>query len=188
MVDDRFPKFIGALVVFAAALAGPATAQNALETKLQVCGACHGQNGEPINVTTPIIWGQLTNFLVKQLHDYRAGDRDNPVMKGMAQSLTQEELRPAAMYFTAKMWPAKKTAAAAGAMPGGMEVCQVCHQPGFAGGAPAPRLAGQSYEYLIKAMNDFASGARNNNMDMVKIMSMLTADQRDAMARYIAGL
>jgi hypothetical protein len=36
-------------------------------------------------------------------------------------------------------------------------------------------------------MNDFASGARNNNMDMVKIMSMLTSDQRDAMARYIAA-
>src|SRR5579871_4493675 len=146
MVDDRFPKFIGALVISAAALAGPATAQgqnaqSALETKLQVCGACHGQDGQPINVMTPIIWGQLTNFLVKQLHDYRAGDRDNPVMKGMAQSLTQEELRPAAMYFTAKMWPAKKTTAAAGPMPDGMEVCQVCHQPGFVGGAPAPRLA-----------------------------------------------
>src|SRR6202008_3175123 len=120
MVDDRFPKFIGALVIAAAALAGPAQAQNALEAKLQVCGAWHGQNGEPINVTTPIIWGQLTNFLVKQLHDYRAGDRDNPIMRGMAQTLTQEELRPAAMYFTAKMWPAKKAGAAPGAMPGGM--------------------------------------------------------------------
>jgi cytochrome c553 len=187
MVDDRFPK-IFALVILAAALAGPAKAQNALETKLQVCGACHGQNGEPINVMTPIIWGQQTNFLVKQLHDYRAGDRDNPIMRGMAQSLTQEELRPAAVYLTGKMWPAKKAAAAPGAVPAGMEVCQACHQPGFAGGAPAPRLAGQSYEYLIKAMNDFANGARTNNMDMVKIMSMLTVDQRDAMARYIAGL
>jgi len=188
MVDNRFPKFIGALVIAAAALGGPAQAQNALEMKLQVCGACHGQDGQPINAMTPIIWGQLTNFLTKQLHDYRAGDRDNPIMSGMAKTLTQEELRPAAMYFTAKMWPAKKAAAAAGAAPAGMEVCQVCHQPGFTGGAPAPRLAGQSYEYLIKAMNDFASGARNNNMDMVKIMGMLTPDQRDAMARYIAGL
>jgi|SRR5579862_1161049 len=188
MVDDRFPKFIGALVVFAAALAGPAAAQNAVESKLQVCGACHGQDGQPINVNTPIIWGQLTNFLVKQLHDYRAGDRDNPIMKGMAQTLTQEDLRPAAMYFTAKTWPAKKTTAAPGPMPDGMQVCQACHQPGFVGGAPAPRIAGQSYEYLIKQMNDFATGKRNNNMDMVKIMSMLTADQRDAMAHYIAGL
>src|ERR1700757_889587 len=121
MVDDRFCK-IFALVILAGALAAPAKAQNAVETKLQVCGACHGQNGEPINAMTPIIWGQQTNFLVKQLHDYRAGDRDNPIMKGMAQTLTQEDLRPAAMYFTAKMWPAKKAGAAPGAMPGGMEV------------------------------------------------------------------
>jgi cytochrome c553 len=188
MVDDRFPK-IFALAVLAAALAGPAKAQNALEAKLQVCGSCHGQNGEPINAMTPIIWGQQTNFLVKQLHDYRAGDRDNPIMKGMASSLSQEELRPAAVYFTGKMWPAKKAGtAAAGAAPDGMQVCQVCHQQGFTGGAPAPRLAGQSYDYLIKSMNDFASGARNNNMDMVKIMSMLTQQQREAMAKYIAGL
>jgi cytochrome c553 len=86
------------------------------------------------------------------------------------------------------MWPAKKAAAAPGAAPDGMQVCQVCHQQGFVGGAPAPRIAGQPYEYLIKAMNDFASGARNNNMDMVKIMGMLTQEQREAMANYIAGL
>ena len=56
--------------------------------------------------TMPIIWGQTEAFLTKQLHDYRAGDRENPIMKAMAGSLTQEELRPAAKYFAAKMWPA----------------------------------------------------------------------------------
>ena len=28
----------------------------------------------------PIIWGQEQSYLVKQLHDYRSGDRDNQIM------------------------------------------------------------------------------------------------------------
>jgi cytochrome c553 len=56
------------------------------------------------------------------------------------------------------------------------------------GGLPAPRLAGQSYEYLVEAMRRFAEGERTNNPDMVKIMQELSPAQRDAMARYISGL
>lgn len=189
MLNSHYlPTIFGALVI-AAALSGPATAQNSgLEAKVQVCGSCHGQDGHPINAMTPIIWGQQTNFLVKQMHDFRSDDRPSPVMKPFAQSLSQDELRPAAQYFNMKPWPAKQTNAAAMPQPPKMEVCQICHQPNFVGGAPAPRLAGQPYEYLIKAMNDFANGARTNNMDMVKIMSELTPAERDAMAHYIASL
>src|ERR1700720_4864295 len=100
MINKPFPTFFGALVIFAAALAGPANAADEIEAKLQVCSSCHGQNGEPSDPKTiPIIWGQQQNFLVKELHDYRAGDRDNPIMAAMAKSLKQEELRPAAAYF-----------------------------------------------------------------------------------------
>ena len=190
MLKEPFQTVFGALVIAAAALAGPSQAADAIDpAKVQVCGSCHGQTGEPMDPKTmPIIWGQQENFLVKQLHDYRAGDRNNPIMASMAKTLSQEDLRPAAAYFASKTWPAKKAAAAPMAQPDGMQVCQVCHQPNFVGGAPAPRLAGQSYEYLIKAMNGFANGDRTNNMDMVKIMSGLTAEQRDAMAHYIASL
>jgi cytochrome c553 len=187
MINNHFPTILGALSIFAAALAGPANAAG-VEDKLQACSACHGQNGEPVDVNTPIIFGQQTNFLVKQLHDYRAGDRDNPIMAAMAKTLTQEELRPAAAYLTSKTWPARKATAVATPPPDGMAVCQICHQEKFMGGAPAPRLAGQSYEYLIKAMNGFADGTRTNNMDMVKIMQELPADKRQAIAHYIAGL
>jgi cytochrome c553 len=190
MINHHFPTTFGALVILAAALAGPAVAADEIEAKLQVCGSCHGQNGEPMDPKTmPIIWGQQQNFLVKQLHDYRAGDRANPIMAAMAKTLTQEELRPAAAYFASKPWPAHAAAAPAAAPPpSNMAVCQICHQEKFVGGAPAPRLAGQSYEYLIKQMNDFANGTRTNNMDMVTIMTALSASDREAMAHYIAGL
>ena len=67
-------------------------------------------------------------------------------------------------------------------------MCQICHQPNFVGGLPAPRLAGQSYEYLVEAMRSFADGGRTNNADMVKIMQELSPAQRDAMARYLSTL
>ncbi len=188
MLNNRIATVLGVLIA-AAALAGPASAADDIEAKVQVCGSCHGQNGVPSDPKTiPIIWGQQQYFLVKQLHDYRTGDRDNAIMAAMAKTLSQEELRPAAAYFASKPWPAGHPAAAPASPPNGIAVCQICHQPNFVGGLPAPRLAGQSYEYLIKQMNDFADGKRSNSMDMVKIMSELPASDREAIAHYIAGL
>ena len=51
-----------------------------------------------------------------------------------------------------------------------------------------PRLAGLSYEYLVAAMRAFANEERTNNDDMMKIMKMFSESERDAMARYLAGL
>ena len=67
-------------------------------------------------------------------------------------------------------------------------VCEVCHQKNFTGGLPAPRLAGQSYEYLVDTMRRFAEGERANNADMTKIMAAISPADREAMARYISGL
>src|SRR5437870_13698694 len=187
MINNRFPRIFGALVVLAA-LIGPANAQDAIEGKLQVCTSCHGANGQPINPVIPIIWGQQDYFLTKQLHDYKSGDRDNPLMAAFAKNFAQAELRSVAQYFAKKSWPARTTPAASAPAPDGITVCQICHQPGFVGGLPAPRLAGQSYDYLIQAMNSFANGERTNNADMVKLMEALSPAQRETMARYIASL
>jgi cytochrome c553 len=188
MVNHRIPIMFGALMALAAPLAALAQGAEAVEAKLQICSSCHGGNGEPINVTTPIIWGQQEYFLVKQLHDFKTHDRDSSIMAPMAQLLTQQELRPAAAYFAKKSWPARRTTVAATSPPQGMERCQICHQPNFVGGLPAPRLAGQSYEYLVEAMRGFADGERTNNVDMAKIMQDYSAAERETMARYLSGL
>jgi cytochrome c553 len=188
MRTNQSPTIFGALILLAATLAVPAIGAEGLESKLEICSTCHGQNGEPIDATIPVIWGQQQSFLVKQLHDYRSGDRDNAVMAAFDKSLTQAELRPAAAYFAGKPWPARRVAATPASAPGGMTACIACHQQNFAGGAPAPRLTGQSYEFLVEQMRRFADGERTNNADMVKIMKELSAEQRDAMARYIASL
>lgn len=186
MITNHLPTF-GTLVILAA-LVAPANAAEGIEAKLEACNTCHGENGVPIDKTIPTIWGQTEYFLVKQLHDYKSGDRENQVMAAFAKTLSQADLRPAARYFASKSWPTRTTPAASASQPDGMAVCQICHQQNFVGGLPAPRLAGQSYEYLVAAMRSFAEGERTNNADMVKIMHELSPEQREAMARYISGL
>ena len=188
MFTRLFSTILGAAVGFAVA-AVPADAADDIEAKVQSCAVCHGQNGVPIDPKTiPIIWGQQQSYLVKQLRDYRNGERDNPIMSPIAKALAQEDLRKIAAYFAAKSWPAQQAAAAAASPPNGIAQCQPCHQPNFEGGPPAPRLAGLSYEYLVAAMRDFAADERTNNGDMPKFMQALTDSERDAMARYLAGL
>jgi cytochrome c553 len=58
----------------------------------------------------------------------------------------------------------------------------------LAGGLPAPRLAGQRYEYLVESMRRYAEGERTNNAEMMNMMKALSSAERDAMARYISGL
>ena len=182
------------LTIFAAGVgvavaAAPAYAADDIEAKAQTCAACHGQNGVPADPKTmPIIWGQQQSYLAKQLHDYRSGDRQNPIMAGLAKGLTQEDLRPLAAYFAAKSWPPNPAAAAAASPPAGLAQCTACHQPKFEGGPPAPRLAGLSYDYLLAQMKAFKNGQRENNQDMPKVMQAVSDGEMDAMAHYLSAL
>ena len=202
MFTRLFSAIVGAGMGFAIT-AAPAYAADYIEAKAQMCDACHGQNGVPADPKTiPIIWGQQQSYLVKQLRDYRSGERDNPIMSPLAKGLAQDELRKIAAYFAAKTWPAQDSSApsapsgaasappsaAAAPLPKGMAQCQPCHQQNFEGGPPAPRLAGLSYEYLVATMRSFAADERTNNGDMPKLMQALSDSEREAMARYLSAL
>jgi len=208
MINNHFPTVFAVLVVLAAQAAparaaegahipevpavaspgNPAEAQAILGAKLLVCNTCHGADGVPRNVGTPIIWGLQENYLLKQLHDFQSGDRNNEVMSWMSTALTPAELSAAAASFAKRNWPARPVAAASTSPPGTEAVCQICHQQNFVGGPAAPRLAGQRYEYLVEAMRRFAEGERSNSADMTNIMKAMAPAEREAMARYISGL
>ena len=208
MIINHCPTVFGTLVVLAA-LAAPAKAAdtqhiperpavatlgNAAEAeailgaKLLVCNTCHGGDGVPRSAATPIIWGLQENYLVKQLNDFHSGDRDSDVMTWMATFFSQAELVPTAAYFAKKNWPARSAGAAAASPPAGVAVCQACHQQNLVGGLAAPRLAGQTYEYLVESMRRYADGERTNNPVMIAIMKAVSPAEREAMARYISGL
>ena len=172
-------------------VASPGNAPEAeaiLGAKLLVCNTCHGADGVPRSAATPIIWGLQENYLVKQLQDFHSGNRDSDVMTWMATFFSQAELVPTAAYFAKKNWPARPSGAAAASPPAGVVVCQACHQQNLVGGLAAPRLAGQTYEYLIESMRRYADGERTNNPIMMAMMKSISPVEREAMARYISGL
>src|ERR1051326_1600908 len=140
----------------------PAHAADDMDAKAQVCAACHGAKGIPTDPKTiPVIWGQQESYLMKQLRDFRNGERPSAIMAPLAKGLAEADLRQLAAYFAAKPWPSKKSPAKPPAPPKGIAQCQACHQPNFEGGMPAPRLAGLSYEYLVQEMREFARAERN---------------------------
>jgi cytochrome c553 len=206
MISNRFPTVFGVLVALAA-LGAPAnsvehavevpavpTPGNAAEAaailgaKLLVCNTCHGADGVPRNTATPVIWGQQEGYLLKQLHDFDSGSRESEVMQWMTTALTPAEVASAAAYFAKRSWPARSASVASASPPAAVAVCQACHQQNLAGGLPAPRLAGQRYEYLVDAMRRYAEGERTNNPEMMNMMKALSPAEREAMARYISGL
>jgi cytochrome c553 len=185
MTNNYSLTIFGVLIV----LAAPAkAAENSFGATLLVCNACHGDNGAPKDATIPVIWGQQENDLGKQLRDFVIGERNSEVMSWMVKSFSPEEVRAMAAFFAKKAWPARSTSAAATSPPDGVAVCEICHLQNFVGGAAGPRLAGQSYQYLVEEMRRYGKAERTNSADMTNLMKAISPAEQEAMARYISGL
>ena len=180
-----------------AAKADPAKGQ-ALST--QVCGACHtadGSRGAPAN---PIIAGQHPEYLVKQLHEFKSGKRNNPVMKGFASTLSDDDMRHVSAFYASKSakpgFAKDKELVRLGERiwRGGIAdkqvpACAGCHSPNGAGiPAQYPRLAGQHTDYLDAQMVAFRSGLRANSAQMSQIAARMSDREIKAVADYAAGL
>ncbi len=78
---------------------------------------------------------------------------------------------------------------AAGNVASGQEkskACAACHGPD--GNAPVgpdfPRLAGQHYDYLLKTLRDYKSGARKNPIMAGQVANLRPQDLADLAAFY----
>ena len=83
--------------------------------------------------------------------------------------------------------PATDPATIANQGAGGVVACASCHGKDGGGQASFPRLAGINAAYLLKQMQDFASGSRDSAV-MKPIADALSPDERSAMAGYYAEL
>lgn len=66
----------------------------------QVCVACHGQDGVGITPQYPTLAGQHADYLARALQEYKRGGRKNPIMSGFAATLTNEQIRELAEYYS----------------------------------------------------------------------------------------
>ena len=71
------------------------------KTKAAACAACHGPDGNAgIDPQYPRLAGQYRDYLVKALHEYKKGERKNPIMAGFAGTLTDADIEDLAAYFS----------------------------------------------------------------------------------------
>jgi len=83
-------------------------APGAVPQAAQLCVSCHGQDGVAIAPIYPSLAGQHEDYLVRALNEYKHGGRKNPVMKGFAANLKDEDIVQIAAYFS-RLTPALAT-------------------------------------------------------------------------------
>src|SRR3954467_11709550 len=88
----------GVVGIGAAQAAGDVAAGQA---KSAMCAGCHGAKGEGV-APNPALAGKPEAEQVKALKDYKSGARPNPVMSGMAATLSDQDMENVAAYFAAQ--------------------------------------------------------------------------------------
>lgn len=92
--------FISALTLVAAMQASAAGDVAAGKAKAATCSGCHGANGVSANNLWPNLKGQKADYLAKQLKAFRDGQRQDPMMSGMAKPLSDADIANLAAYFS----------------------------------------------------------------------------------------
>lgn len=191
-------------VTFAAA-DGRAIAERGNDKGATACAVCHGINGIGL---APAVFVRLAGlsetYIAKQLHDFKQGTRDNPVMKPMAAALTDAEIAAVARYYAllpAPTAPAEQPAAPAllargealardGLWEKDVPACFQCHGPNGKGVPPHfPRIAGQPSGYIAEQFDAWRSGRRKNDPValMKSVAERLSPDDIKAVAAFLAS-
>jgi cytochrome c553 len=165
-----------------------------------VCAACHGADGNSGTPVNPKLAQQHPEYLVKQLKEFKAGTRNNAVMKGFATALSDDDMRNIAYWAASKKaktgFAKDKELVALGEKiyRGGISdrqipACASCHSPTGAGiPAQYPRLSGQHADYTIAQLSGFRDGVRKNSLQMTQVSAKLNDREIKAVSDYIAGL
>ena len=170
------------------------------EKATQVCVACHTADGSRGTPANPILQGQHTEYLVKQLTEFKAGTRANAVMAGMAGVLNEDDMKNVAAFYASKQ--VKPGAAKnkdlvvlgekiyrGGIAAKQVPACAGCHSPNGAGiPAQYPRLGGQHADYSELQLTSFRAGTRGNSAQMTAIAARMSDKEIKAVSDYIAGL
>jgi cytochrome c553 len=108
ILTDAIMKKTCALLTLALAanLAGAADLTGnaqAGEGKRAMCAGCHGipgyKSGFPEVYLVPMIGGQSARYIENALKAYQKGERNHPTMRGVAASLSDQDIADLAAYY-----------------------------------------------------------------------------------------
>lgn len=170
--------------------------------KAEMCIGCHGipgyQNSFPEIHKVPMISGQTDKYVVAALTAYKKGDRKHPTMRGIAGSLTEQDMADLAAFYAseggkaAPETPKAASVAAAALIEKG--ACASCHGANFSKPIDPsyPKIAGQHADYLYVALKAYTVEGNKvvgrNNAIMGGIAKQFSHAEMKAMAKYLSSL
>ena len=141
---------------------------NAGSKKIAMCIGCHGivgyQASFPEVYKVPKISGQGEKYITTVLNAYKKGERKHPTMRGIADSLTDQDIADISAYYAnhgkveGAALPDKATEPkgnVAALLTKG--ACASCHGENFAKPIDPsyPKIAGQNADYLFVALKSY---------------------------------
>jgi len=174
------------------------------EKKAAMCIGCHGIPGYkasfPEIYSVPMIAGQNAKYIVSALGQYKKGDRKHPTMRGIAASLSDQDMADLAAFYATEAKAETVPAALTGAVPTDVAAllakgnCASCHGANFS--APIdpsyPKLAGQHADYLYAALREYQTDKNpqvgRNNAIMMGMARPFTHAEAKVLAAYFAAL
>ena len=188
-------------VSFAQDIKGDASAG---EKKIAMCIGCHGivgyQASFPEVYKVPKISGQGAKYIASALSAYKKGERKHPTMRGIADSLSEQDIADVSAYYEAHgkvegaALPDKASepkANVAALLTKG--ACASCHGENFAKPIDPsyPKLAGQNADYLFVALKsykvDAASTWGRSNGVMGGVAKQFSNAELKELANYMAA-
>lgn len=172
------------------------------KTKAVTCTACHGADGNSPSNLYPKLAGQHASYLEKQLQQFKNGERNEPIMLGMSASLSEQDIKDIAAYYTTQTTAPETVAAEiadagqklymGGDLQRKIPACTACHGPRGNGLelAKFPKISSQHPAYLKAQLEKFRSKARNNDQNsmMTDIAAKLNDADIELLSKYISAL
>jgi cytochrome c553 len=187
------PPVLGLAAVFIGA--APAAAQSGpLAEKLQLCAACHGEDGNSKMEKIPSLAGQPAFFILNQLFLMREGVRKVEAMAPIVKDLKDQDLSALSEHY-AKLAPRKSDEPVDPELvKRGKEIatrqrCSSCHLPTLAGQDQMPRVAKQRIDYLVPTLKSYRDNPRPGaDTAMSQPVGSLNDADIMALAHYAASL
>ncbi len=189
---------VGALPVLAAEEA--ALMQRGEALVMGKCFLCHGATGDSSSPLYPKLAGQNEAYLLKQLRNFKAGERESNDMRKVVADMSDDDMRAAAHFFSHQQPSRGKSAYGDMRVVGerlytqgnpdkGLLPCRDCHGGSGAGSDNLPRIAGQHTLYIETQLSLFEERKRtNDNAQMQDIAKRLSVDEARAVAEFLRGL
>jgi len=158
----------------------------------KTCAGCHGTYGASKGNYIPVIAGQDKDYFLKVMKEFKAGKRAESVeMTLVAKGYSDEQLKNIVGFLSSQKWSNTVHAADSALAKKGVEVnennsCTGCHGDKGEGMDGNPRLAGQSYGYLIEVLKRYKTGKIES--DDMSFMADLSDADIEAVAHYFSKM